>query len=153
MDKIDFQILDELQQDGRISNAEISRRLGLVPSAVLERIRRLERNGCIRNYEVRLNPRELDIRLTVFIAIDTDEAMGEYNVAAGLIDFPEIQEIHSVAGENDYILKVRVADTDELSSLLSRIGRVPGVRRSSTTLILNTYKETAAIRLKPDGGE
>lgn len=150
MDRIDYQILDELQRDGKISNAEISRRLGMVPSAVLERIRRLERSGCIRNYEVRLNPRELGIKLTVFIALDTNEAIGQQNVADQLVDFPEIQEIHSVAGESDYILKVRVADTDELSALLCRIGAIPGVCRSSTTLVLNTHKETAAVRLKPE---
>ena len=149
MDKVDRQILEILQQDGKISNAEISRRLGMVPSAVLERVRRLERSGCIERYEVRLNPRQLGLKLTVFVALETAEVINQHAVADTLAGLPEIQEIHEVAGSSDYILKIRVADTDELAGVMRRIGALPEVRRARTTLILNPFKETSAVRLKP----
>ena len=146
-DRIDKNILQALQKDGRISNAEISRRLGLAPSAVLERVRRLERDGIIERYEVRLSPRQMGLKLTVLIALDTDEKPSEHSVADRLAEIPEIQEIHEVAGTRDYFLKVRVPDTDELARVLDKIGEVPHVLNSRTTLVLRTYKETAALPL------
>ncbi len=146
-DQTDQEILHALQEDGRISHAEISRRLGLAPSAVLERIRKLERDGIIERYEVRISPRQIGLKLTVLIALDTDESPSEHSVADRLAEFPEIQEIHEVAGTRDYFLKVRVSDTDELAGVLDRIGGVPHVLNSRTTLVLRTYKETAALPL------
>ncbi len=146
-DCTDRDILLALQEDGRISNAEISRRLNLAPSAVLERVRKLEREGVIERYEVRLSPRHLGMKLTVLIALDTDEKPSEHSVADKLAEIPEIQEIHEVAGTRDYFLKVRVSDTDELARVLDKIGEVPHVLNSRTTLVLRTYKETAALPL------
>lgn len=146
-DQIDLDILKALQEDGRISNAEISRRLGLAPSAVLERIRRMERTGVIERFEVRLSPRKLGLDLTVLIELDTDESPSEHKIAGQLAEIPEIQEIHEVAGTRDYFLKVRVSGTDELASVLDRIGSIPHVLNSRTTLVLRTFKETASLPL------
>ena len=146
-DQTDLDILRALQQDGRITTAEISRRLNLAPSAVLERMRRLERAGVIDRFEVRLSPRKLGLNLTVLIELSTDESPSEHQIAARLAEIPEIQEIHEVAGAHDYFLKVRVSDTDELANVLDRIGSIPHVLNSRTTLVLRTFKETAALPL------
>lgn len=149
-DQTDLDILRALQEDGRISNAEISRRLGLAPSAVLERIRRMERAGVIDRFEVRLSPRKLGLDLTVLIELDTDESPSEHQIAEKLAEIPQIQEIHEVAGMRDYFLKVRVSGTDELASVLDRIGSIPHVLNSRTTLVLRTFKETASLPLEKE---
>ena len=146
-DQTDLDILQALQEDGRISNAEISRRLGLAPSAVLERIRRMERAGIIERFEVRLSPRKLGLDMTVLIDLATDESPSEHKIAEQLAEIPEIQEIHEVAGTLDYFLKVRVKGTDELARVLDRIGSIPHVLNSRTTLVLRTFKETASLPL------
>ena len=119
----------------------------LAPSAVLERIRKLERSGVIEKYEARLSPRKLGLKLTVLIELSTGENPGEHRIADRLAEIPEIQEIHEVAGTRDYFLKVRVADADELARVLDRIGGIPHVLSSQTTLVLRTYKETASLPL------
>ena len=140
-DRTDLDILQALQEDGRISNAEISRRLGL------ERIRRMERAGIIERFEVRLSPRKLGLDMTVLIDLATDESPSEHNIAGQLAEIPEIQEIHEVAGTRDYFLKVRVSGTDQLAQVLDRIGSIPHVLNSRTTLVLRTFKETASLPL------
>ena len=145
MDNVDRKIMNILQENAKISNIDIARNLGMAPSSILERIRRLERRGYVKSYEARLDHRKLGSNLTAFIWLDTDEKIGVSAVGAKLIDFPEIQEVHEVSGEYCYLLKVRVADTDALADLMTRIGQLPLVRKSHTTLVLKTEKESCRL--------
>ncbi|HEY7342621.1 MAG TPA: Lrp/AsnC family transcriptional regulator [Ktedonobacterales bacterium] len=148
IDTIDTKILSILQNDARTSNAEIARRLGMAPSAILERIRKLETRGLIAGYEARLNPRPLDHGLLAFIYVRADERIGSREIGDELAAIPEVQEVHHIAGEDCYLLKVRVADTNALSDLLrQRLGPIDAIRSTRTTIVLSTIKETAQIPL------
>lgn len=149
-DDTDRAILTILQDDARTSNAEIARRLGMAPSAILERIRKLEGRGLIRGYEARLDPESLHLGLLAFIFVRADEPVGSPNVGAVLARIPAVQEVHHITGEDCYLVKVRVASTAELGRLLrERFGAVPGVRSTRTTIVLNSIKESSRLPLEP----
>ena len=145
IDNIDRQILDILQSDARTSNAEVARQIGLAPSAVLERIRKLEDRGIIRGYHTDIDPQALDFGLTVFVAVRTNES--DYGEAEHLLGaIPEVLEVHDVAGEDCYWIKVRTKDTEALSRLLrEKIKPIATVVGTRTTLVLKTFKETMAL--------
>jgi Lrp/AsnC family transcriptional regulator, leucine-responsive regulatory protein len=145
-DEIDAKILTILQQDARTSNADIARQVGMAPSAILERIRKLEARGVIEGYAARINPKALNLGLLAFIFVRADERLGAANAPEWLAAIPEVQELHHIAGEDCYLVKVRVADTDALARLLrERFAALPSVRSTRTTIVLTTVKETAAL--------
>lgn len=147
-DEIDGKILTILQQDARASNAEIARQLGMAPSAIFERIRKLEARGVIEGYETRLNPRALNAGLLAFVFVRDEGAYGTLETGAALAAIPEAQEVHNVAGEDCYLVKVRVADTEALAQLLrEKFGAIPSIRSTRTTIVLDTLKETAQVNL------
>lgn len=144
IDDIDTQILTILQKDARTSNAEIARCVGLAPSAVLERMRKLEEKGIIRGYHVDIDPRLLDFRLTCFVAVQTTDC----GVESQLAEIPEVVEVHDVAGEDSYLLKIRAKNTEHLAHLLrDKIKTLPTVLRTKTTVALETFKETTMLPL------
>jgi Lrp/AsnC family leucine-responsive transcriptional regulator len=144
IDGIDRQILEIVQTDARIANAEIARQIGLAPSAVLERLRKLEERGVIRGYRTDIDPRALDFGLTTFVAVRTSECGGAAEAALSAI--PEVLEVHDVAGEDSYWLKIRTKDTEELGRLLrERIKPIPTVLGTRTTVVLQTFKETTSL--------
>jgi len=146
MDTTDRKILNILQSDARTPNAELARQVGMAPSAVLERVRKLEERGVIRGYEAKLDPKALDFGLLAYVLVRTNESVGHPQSERALAEIPEVQEVHHVAGEDCFLLKVRVANTDALSALLrDRIGAVPTVRSTNTTIVLQTVKEVATI--------
>lgn len=147
-DDIDAKILAILQDDARVSNAEIARRLSMAPSAILERIRKLEARGAILSYEARLNPRTLNARFLAFIFVRTESVSDDSHVGAALAALPEAQEVHNVAGEDCFLVKARVADPEALSRLLhERIGKIPSVRSTRSTIVLETLKESTRLPL------
>jgi Lrp/AsnC family leucine-responsive transcriptional regulator len=147
IDDIDTRILNILQSDARIANAEIARQVGLAPSAVLERIRKLEERGVIRGFETKINGVKVDFGLTAFVAVRTRDCCAETDKF--LAEIPEVLEVHDVAGEDSYFLKVRVKDTEHLSRLLrERLKNVPNVASTKTTIVLQTIKETNVLPLK-----
>jgi len=144
-DEIDAKILMIIQHDARISNAEIARQVGMAPSAIFERIRKLEAQGVIESYETRLNPKALDLKLLAFVFVRTSEPTGA-QAEAILADIPGVQEIHHVAGEDCLLLKVRVADTEALGQLLrERIHTIESVTSTRSTIVLQTVKETSEL--------
>jgi Lrp/AsnC family transcriptional regulator, leucine-responsive regulatory protein len=146
MDAIDAQILHILQNNARETQADIARAVGLAPSAVLERIRKLETRGLIAGYAALLDPRALGLGMLAFVAVRTDENGSENEIARALSQFPEVLEVHHVAGEDCYMLKVRARDAEHLGQLLrTRFCRVPGVRSTRTTIVLETIKETPRL--------
>lgn len=147
LDERDFQILGLLQSDGRRSHSEIARAVGIAPSAVLERVRKLERRGVIRGYAAHLDPVSLGQALLAFVFVQTDERPGG-DFGARLADLPGVQEVHHIAGEDCYMVKVRCASPEALGRLLKEhISSLPEVRRTRTTVALGTIKESAALHL------
>jgi Lrp/AsnC family leucine-responsive transcriptional regulator len=142
MDEKDLQILAILQDDGRTSNAEIARRLGMAPSAVLERIRKLEQRGAIRGYHARLDPETLGAGLLAYVFVQVDDRQEEEATGIRLARLPQVQEVHHIAGEDCYLVKLRCASTGELGRLLQQdLGEFGSIRRTRTTIVLGTIKE------------
>lgn len=153
LNPIDLAILKLLQANGRISNADIARRLGMAPSAILDRIRKLEQRGVIQGYTTRIAPGAVGLGLTAFVLVRTEERVGSGAIGQALARIPEVQELHHVAGEDCYLVKVRVPDTEGLSRLLrERFGRLRGVRNTRSTIVLSTVKESAALPLPAAAG-
>jgi Lrp/AsnC family leucine-responsive transcriptional regulator len=149
-DAIDATLLSILQSDARTTNADLARRVAMAPSAVLERVRKLEARGLIGAYEARLDPAALGYGLLAFMFVQSDERVGSAETGAALASIPEVQEVHHIAGEDCYLAKVRVADTAALGRLLrDRIGTIPTVRATRTTIVLETVKESATLPLAP----
>src|SRR5580765_4943077 len=114
IDSTDRDILNILQENAKVSNAEIARRIDMAPSGVLERIRKLEERGIIKGYVPQLNAKALGHGLLAFVFVRTDELASEHVTALKFAQIPEVQEVHHVAGEDCYIVKVRTADTESL---------------------------------------
>ncbi len=148
IDDTDRKILTMLQENARTSNAEIARSIGMAPSAVLERIRRLERKGVLQAYESRIDPLSLGLDLTTFIMVRTEEPVGTFETGKKLAHIPEVQEIHYIAGDYCYILKVRVSGTESLGELLKKLGSFPEVRDTRTTLVLRSIKDSLRLPLE-----
>ncbi len=146
IDQTDRSILAILQQDARTSNAEIARRIGMAPSATLERLRKLEERGVIRGYEVRIDPVALGLPLLAFVFVRAEERVGGTETADALAEIPAVQEVHHVAGEDCFFVKVRAAHPEALGQLLrEHFGAIATVRSTRTTVVLGTTRETAAL--------
>lgn len=148
MDQIDIRISELLQVNARMPNSDIARELEMAPSAVLERIRKLEQRGVVVGYEARLNPQKLGLGLTAFLFVQSDEVKRPERVAASLSAIPEVLEVHNVAGEDCFLIKVRVRDTAQLAELLAQqIRKIPSIRSTRTTIVLETIKESHQLSL------
>ena len=147
IDNIDAQLLTILQENARVSQADMARAVGLAPSAVLERLRKLESRGIVTGFAALLSPRAVDLAQLAFVAVRVS-GTGEQEEQAGarLAAVPEVLEVHHVAGEDCYLLKVRTRDAQHLGTLLrQRLGRIPGVVSTRTTVVLETVKETVRL--------
>jgi Lrp/AsnC family transcriptional regulator, leucine-responsive regulatory protein len=148
IDKTDARILRALQADGRLSNLRLAESVHLSPTAVLERVKRLTRDGFILGYEARLNPAKLGAGLLVFIEVlldrTTHDAMRLFKAAVQVR--PEILECHLVAGGFDYLIKTRVADMQAYREFVgSVIWALPGVRETRTYAVMEEVKHTTAL--------
>lgn len=146
IDEVSLKILKILQEKARIPNVEVARQVGMAPSAVLERIRKLEKMGIIDGYEVRLNPERFGKSQVAFINVRTGSKEKTHGLVEALAAIPQVQEIHYVAGRDSYLLKVRETNTRSLGRLVrERIATLKGVVSTDTTIVMNTFKETARI--------
>lgn len=146
LDEVDRRILEILQTDARISNAELARRVGMAASAVFERVRRLEERRVVRGYGAHLDPQVVGRPLLAYVLVRSDERTGSVSTGQALAREPEVLEVHHVAGQDSYLCKVRVADTEALGRLLrERFGAIPSVVATQTTIALDTIKEGWAL--------
>jgi Lrp/AsnC family leucine-responsive transcriptional regulator len=149
IDAVSLKILKILQKKARIPNVEVARQVGMAPSAVLERIRKLEKQGFIDGYEVRLNPKRFAKSLVAFVRVKIKKLGDEKKIGEKLTRIAEVQEVHYVAGEDAFLVKVRVADTEDLGRLTrDKIAAIASVRSTQTEIVLSTYKETARIPIE-----
>ncbi|THB79269.1 MAG: Lrp/AsnC family transcriptional regulator [Desulfobulbaceae bacterium] len=148
LDETDSRILNIIQTEGRLSNAELARQLNLAPSGVLERVKKLEKRGIITGYETRLDNELLGLSITTFIHILTNDRVGSTEVGKQLCQIPEIREVHWIAGETNYLIKACLHSTGDLTQLLKVIGSIKGVQDTRTTLVLETMKDSDIIPAK-----
>lgn len=149
MDETNLKILKILQQKARIPNVEVSRMISLAPSAVLERIRKMEHQGVIDGYEVRLNPEHFQYAQVSFIHVYAENSLQDESISNALAAIDEIQEVHSIAGEDCYLVKVRTSNIAELNDVIQkRIKVIHGVSSTKTNPVLATHKETARIPIR-----
>lgn len=149
LDHVDHRLLGMLQENARVSQADMARAVGLAPSAVLERLRKLEQRGVVVGYAGLLEPRAMGLGQLAFVAVRVSgTGEQEENAGARLAAVPEVLEVHHVAGEDCYLLKVRSRDAQHLGALLrQRLGRIPGVVSTRTTVVFETVKETPRLPL------
>jgi Lrp/AsnC family leucine-responsive transcriptional regulator len=148
MDDVDRKLLTLLQRDGRITNVELSRRANLSQAATYERVRRLQQEGVIEGYTVKLNPAKLGLGLLVFVEVTLDQtstaAFDEF--AAAVMRTPEVLECHMVAGGFDYLVKVRVRDMNAYRHFLGdTLVRLPGIRQTHTYTVMEEVKGTVDL--------
>lgn len=148
IDATDLQILNILQQNARTPNAEIARQVDMAPSAVFERIRKLETRGVIQGYEARINPEALGLNLLAYVFVRSEEQVSDRSTGELLAQIPEVQEAHHIAGEDCFVVKVRVADARSLGRLLrEKIGAISAVKSTRSTIVLETLRESARLPL------
>lgn len=131
-----------MQENARISNADLARELEMAPSAVLERVKKLEQKNVIIQYTTRINPAALQQKLLAFISMKSSEGMGSSNTPRELAKIPEVQEVHHIAGDDCYLVKVRTADSASLMALMrNSFSKIPNIISTRTTIVLETVKE------------
>jgi len=141
-DKIDLEILSLMQENSRISNADIARVLNMAPSAVLERVKKLEQKNIILQYTTRLNPLALNQNLLAYVYIKASNGIGISNTAIELAQIAEVQEVHQIAGDDCFIVKIRTTDSASLLDLMrNTMSKIPDIVITKTTLVLETIKE------------
>lgn len=143
LDETDLKILAQIQPNAYMTNQELSKKIGLAPSAVLERVKKMEAKGIIEGYPTRIKPEALNLKLLAFIFIKSSEGPGNASVAKQLSKLPEVLELHHIAGEDCYILKVRANDPLSLIQLMrEKFSKIPNILSTKTTIVLETLKET-----------
>lgn len=150
IDTLDKSILKELQNDARISNVELARRVNLSPPATLARVRRLEENGLIQGYAMLVNRQQAGYDMLCIVRVqlqlhDTDQVEGFHRAVQQM---PEVLECHFVTGDHDYLLKVVAHNSEDLEDfLVNRLTPIPGVAQIHTSLVLREVKNSTNIPL------
>lgn len=147
MDEIDRHLIAGLQSRGRSTYAELARLVGLSSASVHERVRRLEENRTILGYAATVSPAALGLGVCALISVHLTDSAGRDEVAEALQRIPAIEDCWSVAGDEAFVVKVRVPDVDALERTLAALGHIPGVARTRTTVVLSTRWEG-----RPAGG-
>ena len=152
IDDKDRRILEILQRDGRVTNVELARAVELTPAATAERVRKLEERGVLKGSTALLDPHALGLGLLAFIFVrvdDKDDLLGRAeSTAEELAALPSVLELHHLAGEDCFLLKVRARDTDDLYRILrDDFGPFKAIRGTRTTIVLKTVKETTRLPL------
>ncbi|HMZ08928.1 MAG TPA: Lrp/AsnC family transcriptional regulator [Anaerolineales bacterium] len=151
LDELDKALLRELQTDGRLTNVELARRISLSPPATLTRLKRLEKDGYIRNYAAIIDREKAGYDLLCFIHIGMQTHQFEQveNFRKLVQDMPEVLECHHITGEYDYLLKVVFRSRKELERFaVNRLTPIPGVSRIHTSLVFTEVKSTTALPLE-----
>ncbi|PIE12797.1 MAG: AsnC family transcriptional regulator [Rhodobacterales bacterium] len=148
IDSIDCRILNALQKMGRMSNADLSEKINLSPSACHRRVQRLENEGYIKDYVALLDPRKLGKPSTVFVEItlsgQADEVLDAFEREVARV--PDVLECHLMAGSADYLLKVVARDTEDFARIHRRyLARLPGVAQMQSSFALRTVFKTTAL--------
>lgn len=140
-DERDLEIIAALQEDARATYAEVGRRVGLSPSSVHDRVRKLEGTGVIRGYRAVINPEGVGLYVTALIAVTPLEPTQPDDLPDRIEDFAEIEDCYSVAGESNYVLKVRAPTTSALEELIHRLREKAGVTTRTTVVLSIPFED------------
>ena len=152
IDRLDRSILRELQGNGRISNVELAKRVGLSATPCLSRVKRLEQIGCIEQYTIRVNPEFVDAALLVFVELRLERTSIDVfdNFRRSVLELAPVMECHLVSGDFDYLLKARVPDVHAYRKFLGEtLLSLPHVNSSRSYMVMEEVKETDVIPI-PD---
>ncbi|WP_030104516.1 Lrp/AsnC family transcriptional regulator [Actinoalloteichus caeruleus] len=141
MDAVDRRIIAALRISGRATYADLGRQVGLSASAVHERVGKLEAAGVITGYHAVVDPSTVGLGVTALVGIHPTNEGDDDRIAEALAELPEVESCYAVAGEEAFVVKVRVAAMDELEKSLGRLRRIEGVARTRTTIVLSTRFE------------
>ncbi len=150
IDEIDVQLLSHLQADGRITNADLAKAVGLSAPSVLQRVRNLEKSGIIKSYTALLDAERLGYRLTALttVSLALHEAQPVERFRKAVQEIPEIVETYHVTGEFDFLLKILVRDMRHYEALLrDKILKIRGIAQIKTSFVLGTTKHTTEVHL------
>jgi DNA-binding Lrp family transcriptional regulator len=148
LDHTDRKILEILQANAKITNAQLSKEIGLSPAPTLERVKKLENGGIIQSYHARLNPRAIGLGVQTFVTVTLKGHKKEHidafmNVVANI---PEVVEVHHITGQGDFILKIIAPDIVSYQRLLvESINEIPEIDSTQTTVVLSTFKDSMAL--------
>ncbi len=148
LDETDLKIMTILQQEGRLSNAELAERVSLSASPCWKRLRRLESEGVITGYQANLDRRALGFGVIAFVNISLDNHTEKTCRAfeAGVMAMPEVVACHNTTGQHDYLLQILAQDFDSFSSfLLNRLRALPGVKELLSTVSMRELKSTSRL--------
>lgn len=141
MDSVDRKIIAALRRNGRATYADLGRQVGLSASAAHERVGKLEATGVITGYHAIVDPHAVGLGVTALIGIYPTDTADDEDVARELGALPEVESCYAVAGDEAFVVKVRVAAMDDLEHTLGRLRRIGGVARTRTTVVLSTRFE------------
>lgn len=150
LDELDFKLLELLQEDGRITNADLARRIGLSPPSVLQRVRKLEELGYIREYAAILNESKLGLPLCVWVqislALHQDRPIEAFRKSIQAI--PEVMECYHVSGEFDFLLKIQVADMASYEKLIrEKLSKIRGLGKINSCFVMAATKRSLKLPL------
>jgi Lrp/AsnC family transcriptional regulator, leucine-responsive regulatory protein len=150
LDDVDWQLLGLLQKDGRMTNADLAKSVGLSPPSVLQRVRTLEKAGLVRGYTALLDPERLGFRITAWVqislALHQEQPIERFRKS--IQDIPEIMESYQVSGDFDFLLKVIVRDMRSYEVFVrEKLSKVKGIQQIKTSFVFGTNKYTTQIAL------
>ncbi|PJE78815.1 Leucine-responsive regulatory protein [invertebrate metagenome] len=148
LDRIDRNILRHLQDQGRISYVDLAEKVGLSTTPCMERVKRLEREGIIQGYTVRLDPEALQAGLLIFVEISLSTKSADIfeDFKKAVTKLPNVLECHLVSGQFDYLVKARISEMSSYRELLGDILlKLPGVRESKSYIVMEELKETMSL--------
>jgi Lrp/AsnC family leucine-responsive transcriptional regulator len=152
MDKIDAEILKNLQTNGRMTNSELAKRVGLSAPSVLERVRKLEESGVITGYSARVNPEKVGRGTTCFVAVSLalHQQDSIKSFKKEIESIPEVLECYHITGEEDYLLRVAVRDMQHYRNLLiNDLTKISGVSKVKTMVVLSPIKNKTELEVDP----
>lgn len=147
IDDLDARIISALSLDSRRSYADVGAEVGLSTAAVHERVKKMMERGVIERFALRIDPQRVGLNFTAFVAIRNDGGIHCRDLAPRLREMSEVIELHSVAGEYDFLAKIRTTHARALEELLYQIKAIPGVARTTSTVVLNTEFEDRPVKL------
>lgn len=149
LDDLDKRILDTLQHNGRVKRNELAELVGLSLPATSDRLRKLEERGYITGYTAILDPAKFGKDITAFVQVTVDTSLHYDNFLKHVQQSAEILECHAITGDGSHLLKIRTDNTAALERVLSRIQSWKEVRRTRTSVVLSTTKETLNFDIHP----
>jgi Lrp/AsnC family leucine-responsive transcriptional regulator len=149
IDEIDAKILALLQREGRMKRSDVAEEVNLSISAVSERMRKLEERDVIEGYKAIVDAKRLRLDITAFIRVSVDGSEHYPNFVDQVTGMEHVLELHSITGEGSHLMKVRTKDTTTLERFLSKIQALAGVSKTTTSIVLSTFKETRTVPAEP----